>query len=197
MIDTPSTRALVVGFRILCNTPGVAAQMDREHAEDTPRRAAEAIREMISGCWEDETKILSATFDGKNYDELIYMNDISFVSVCMHHFLPFFGRVNFAYLPKSKLVGASKIPRLVDCLARRPQIQEKLAVDIVDTFQEVIDPHGCGVVIEAWHLCVSIRGAKQRPAYMKTTALRGSFKDDPTRSEFLNGIRKSTEQLWP
>jgi GTP cyclohydrolase IA len=184
-------------FKELYGLQAIREIVADEHIEKTPARTANALLEMFAGVWQDPVHMLNALFDATGVDELVYVNDISFVSMCAHHTLPFFGKVHFGYLPNEKLVGTSKIPRLIECYSRRPQIQEHLAGAIVNTFMEVVKPHGCGVVIEAWHFCVSIRGANQRPAYMKTAALRGSFKDDPTRSEFLNGVRKTTEQLWP
>jgi GTP cyclohydrolase IA len=165
--------------------------------ERTPYRSAQAIFELFAGCWQDPVNLLEAQFSNKKYDQLLWENDIGFVSMCAHHTLPFFGKAHFGYLPKESIVGLSKIPRLVEAYARRPTYQEQLTDRIVDTFSKIVKPWGCGVVIEAWHSCVSIRGACQRSAYTKTCALRGSFKKDPTRSEFLNGIRKATEQIWP
>jgi GTP cyclohydrolase IA len=185
-------------FKAVYDVPQIKDESMLEHTEKTPHRSAHAVFEMFAGCFQDPVGILDATFDNKKYDELIYENDISFVSMCMHHTMPFFGKAHFAYLPAEKIVGLSKIPRLVECYAKRPQIQEQLAIAVVDTFTEVVKPHGCGIVIEAWHFCVSVRGANQRPAYTKTTALRGSFKtNEQLRQEFLNGIRKTSESLWP
>lgn len=190
-------KQLELGFKLLYEIPQVKDADFLEHVEETPQRSTQAIFEMFQGCFQDPVSILDATFTNRKYDEMVYENDISFVSTCMHHTMPFFGKAHFAYLPNEKLVGLSKIPRLVECFSLRPQIQENLTVAIVDTFMEIIKPYGCGLVMEAWHFCVCVRGVKQRPAYTRTSALRGSFKSDPTRTEFLNGIRKTTEQLWP
>lgn len=170
-----------------------------QHSSKTPERTADAIFDLFRGCWQDPEKILnSALFNTPKCDELIYQNDVSFVSVCLHHTLPFLGKAHFAYLPKDYIVGISKIPRLIECFACRPQIQEQLAQDIVETFMRVVDPSGCGVVIEAWHLCEMIRGVEQKTAYTKTSALRGAFKtNDSLKQEFLNGIRRTSEQIWP
>lgn len=168
-----------------------------DHIDKTPMRTTQAIFELFEGCDIDPAETLKTKFDNVKYNELIYVNDISFVSVCAHHTLPFFGKAYFGYVPNKSIVGISKIPRLVECLSRRPQIQEQLSQQIVDTFMQEVKPFGCGIVIEAWHLCMMIRGARQQSAYTKTTALRGSFELDPTRSEFLNGIRQSTERIWP
>jgi GTP cyclohydrolase IA len=190
-------RQLEAAYKAVYDLREIREIVEDEHTEKTPHRTAFALFEMFAGVWQDPVNVLNALFDAKRAKEMVYVNDVSFVSMCAHHTLPFFGKAHFGYVPNEKLVGTSKIPRLIDCYARRPQIQEFLAASIVDTFMEVVKPYGCGVVIEAWHFCVSIRGVNQRPAYMKTNALRGSFQEDPTRTEFLNGIRKTTEQLWP
>jgi len=191
---------LEAAFKAVYEVPQIKDEMMEEHVAETPHRSAHAIFEMFDGCFQDPVSILDALFENtmKRYDEMIYMNDISFISTCMHHTMPFFGKAHFAYLPHVQIVGLSKIPRLVECYAHRPQIQEQLTMAIVDTFMEIVQPLGCGIIIEAWHFCVSVRGAKQVPAYTKTSALRGCFKDNPdTRNEFLNGVRKTTESLWP
>lgn len=190
-------RKLEEGFEALYQIPQVKDHVFEDHIAETPRRSTQAIFEMFAGCFQDPVNILDATFDSRKYDEMVYVNDISFVSTCEHHTMPFFGKVHFAYIPSDKIVGISKIPRLVECFSLRPQIQENLTQAIVDTFMEIINPFGCGAIIEAWHFCMCVRGVKQRPAYAKTCALRGSFTDGQPRQEFLNGVRKTTEQLWP
>lgn len=168
------------------------------HIDKSPRRVADTFFEMFKGCWEEPASYLDVTFDEAGYDEIVYVNDISFVSMCAHHNLPFFGRMHFGYLPSNKVVGLSKIPRLVQGFARRPQIQEILTCQIVDTFNEKLEPRGCGLVVEAYHLCMSIRGVESKPTYTKTAALRGMFKSQlSTKQEFLDGIRKTTSQIWP
>lgn len=176
----------------------IAECISHEHTNTTPNRMASSMVEMFWGCWQNPDDVLKKVFTEDTYDEIIYVNDISFVSNCAHHNLPFFGRMHFGYLPNKKIVGLSKIPRLVEIYARRPQVQEKLTQDIVNKFMEKISPFGCGLVIEAYHLCMMIRGIEQQPAYTKTTALRGTFKDnESTKQEFLHGIKKTTERLWP
>ena len=168
-----------------------------EHIKNTPTRFETAMFELMEGAWEDPAEVLHSGFEETEYDEMIYVNNISFVSLCSHHLLPFIGRVHFAYIPTGKIVGLSKIPRMIEILAKRPQVQERLTVQIVDTFMKEVHPKGCAAVAEAYHMCMAIRGVKKEGAYMKTTALRGVFKSQKeTRAEFLDGI-KSGRTLWP
>ena len=171
--------------------------IDREHIHNTPDRVAKSMLEMLEGCWQDPREVLRTVFKNGIYDEIVYVNSISFVSVCAHHGLPFMGKAHFGYLPGKCIVGISKIPRLVQVYAKRPQVQEKLTCDIVDTFNEVIQPKGCGLVMEAYHLCMSIRGVKNETAYTRTTALRGSFREGSSKEEFLQGIKQVTPHIWP
>lgn len=163
--------------------------IDHEHIAETPKRVVEMYKELFSGCFMDPEEVLRKGFKNDTYNEMIYMNDISFVSVCAHHWAPFFGKAHFAYIPNGKIVGFSKMPRLVKIYAKRPQVQEKLTQEIVDTFNRIIQPKGCGLVMEAEHLCMKIRGVKEETAYSRTTALRGVFMEPLARDEFLNGIR--------
>ncbi len=120
---------------------------------------------------------------------MITVGDIGFTSLCAHHMLPFIGKCYFAYIPNKYIVGLSKIPRMIDILAHRLQVQETLSEEIVDCFQKTVKPRGCAIVIEASHMCMSIRGVKKEGAYMRTTALRGIFsKDESAKAEFLSGI---------
>lgn len=165
------------------------------HVKDTPKRVVKAYQEYFEGCKVDPKSVLTTMFVDQDYDEMVEVLDIEFVSYCEHHLVPFLGKVHFAYLPKKKIVGLSKIPRLIDVLAHRPQVQERLSVEIVDTFQEVVQPKGCGVVIEAFHLCMIARGVRKERAYTKTTALRGCFKKSDVKSEFLNSLPKNSP-IW-
>lgn len=170
---------------------------EKEHIEKTPHRIVASMMELFGGCFEDPESVLSTAFTEKFYDEMVYVNDIPFVSVCAHHQLPFVGKCHFAYIPNGKIVGLSKIPRMVNSYARRPQVQELLTPQIADSFMKIIQPKGCGLVMEAHHFCMMIRGVESSPSYAKTTALRGVFKKADTKHEFLNGIRKTTEKIWP
>jgi len=197
MIDV-ATVSLKQGLAAFYSIPEIQSCIDKEHIRDTPERIFKTMFEMNAGCWEDPASYLSATFSNPNYDQILYVNDQTFVSNCAHHGLVFFGKVHFGYLPADKIVGLSKIPRMIHAFARRPQVQEQLTQQIVDTFMEKVNPKGCGVVIEAYHLCMMVRGIEQDQAYTKTTALKGCFKEnDSTHQEFLQGIRKTTEHIWP
>jgi len=187
---------LIHAYGRLYNLPKVKKLNPSDQVDHTPQRTVQALFELFEGCDIDPVIILDKQFNNEKYDEMVYVNEIAFVSMCAHHTLPFLGKVYFAYTPHETIVGLSKIPRFIEALAHRPQIQEQLTAQIADTFMECVKPYGCGVVIEAWHTCMMIRGPR-KDAYTKTTAMRGSFKQDPTRSEFLNGIRKTSEQIWP
>lgn len=167
--------------------------------QDTPQRVVKAFGEYFAGCHEDPKEVLTKGFDSHGYDEMVFNCNIPFVSFCAHHLVPFMGRVHFAYIPDKKLVGLSKIPRLVECFAKRPQLQERLTQEIVDTFQTTIQPHGCGVVVEAVHLCMAIRGVKKEGAFTKTQAIRGCFKAAPeVKYEFLDGVNnRRGAGIWP
>ena len=160
-----------------------------DHRRDTPKRFVKAFEEYFCGLKQDPEEVLHRGFEVGNYDEMVTVKNISFVSFCAHHLVPFAGKVHFAYLPNKQIVGLSKIPRLVEVYAKRPQVQEQLTTQIVDTFQKVVNPRGCGVVIEALHLCMAIRGIKKDQAITRTTALRGCFKKESTKREFLGGIK--------
>jgi GTP cyclohydrolase IA len=161
--------------------------LDKQHVEKTPARYIKALEEILSGGAKDPKVVLSTLFKSK-FDQMIHVEEIEFFSMCAHHILPFMGKVHFAYIPKTCIVGLSKIPRLVDMYASRLQIQEEMAEQIVDSFQSIVDPLGCGVFIRATHFCCSARGIK-KSCFMKTTALRGCFKKDSTKAEFLQAIR--------
>ena len=177
--------------------PEISSTISSVHISDTPARIVKSMMELFKGCYENPRSYLTTVFSEDHYDEMIYENGVPFVSMCAHHALPFFGKAYFAYIPGGKIVGLSKIPRMIESYSRRPQVQEKLTVEIVDTFMECINPKGCGLVMEAYHLCMMIRGVKSS-AVTKTTALRGIFKDAlSTKQEFLNGVRSNREKIWP
>src|SRR5882724_8634137 len=188
--DIVTYEALEDAFKLLFEKPDIAATISSEHIADTPRRIAKVYEFLYSGCSQDPREVLKKTFNDQKYDEMVYVNDIQFVSTCAHHGLVFFGKAHFAYLPDGKIVGLSKIPRLIEIFARRPQVQEKLTVEIVETFMEEVKPKGCGLVMEGIHLCMAIRGVENESAYTKTTAIRGCFKEPTVKSEFLDGILK-------
>jgi GTP cyclohydrolase I len=165
------------------------APEDIEHTKQTPRRVTAAYAELLSGVDKDPAEVLRTSFEESSYNQMITVESIDFMSVCVHHLLPFYGTCTFAYLPDKRIVGLSKIPRMVDILAHRPQVQERLTQQIVDVFQEVVQPLGCGALIKAWHGCVALRGVKKANARMRTTALRGYFLNKPeVKAEFLAGV---------
>ncbi|NPB03572.1 MAG: GTP cyclohydrolase I FolE [Thermotogae bacterium] len=166
---------------------------DREGLRETPRRIARMYEEIFAGYSQDPKEIIGSAIFHEPYDEMVVVKDIDFYSMCEHHMLPFFGVVHVAYIPKDKVVGLSKIPRIVDAFARRLQIQEKMTVQIAQTLQELLDPLGVAVIVEATHLCSVMRGVKKPKNRMITSAMLGIFrKDIRTRNEFLQIIGKGT-----
>jgi GTP cyclohydrolase IA len=162
---------------------------DREGLAGTPRRIADMYEEIFQGLEIDPIEYLSVGFEEK-HKEMVILRDIPFSSVCEHHILPFVGKAHVGYIPAGRIVGLSKIARVVEAYARRPQLQERLTSQIADTLVEGLSPRGVGVVIEAQHFCMIMRGVKKPGSTMVTSAMRGIFKTNPpTRSEFLDFIR--------
>src|SRR6476620_1294828 len=170
----------------------VGEDPDREGLLKTPNRVARAYGELMAGLRQDPRKHLRTVFT-ERYDEVVMLRDIQFHSLCEHHLLPFTGRAHVAYLPDGKVVGLSKLARLVEGYARRPQVQERLTTQIADALMDELSPIGSACVIEATHTCMTIRGAKKHGSIMVTSALRGIFKENPSsRNEILALIdRKS------
>jgi len=163
----------------------------REGLLDTPRRIAEMYGELFSGLRQDPREVLSAGFQ-ESHREMVILKDIPFYSLCEHHFLPFHGRAHVGYVPNGRIVGASKIARAVDILARRPQMQERLTGQIADAIVEGLSPDGVAVVIQAEHLCMTMRGVQKAGTTLITSAIRGAFRRRAvTRSEFLALVRGS------
>jgi len=163
----------------------------RDGLERTPVRVARAMRFFTSGYAQDPREILNGALFEVTYDEMVIVKDIDFYSLCEHHLLPFFGRIHVAYVPKGRVVGLSKIPRLVEMFSRRLQVQERLTTQIAATLEEVLEPKGVAVVVEAIHLCMMMRGVAQQNASAVTSSMRGEFEGDPkTRDEFMQLIRK-------
>ena len=163
---------------------------NREGLLRTPQRVAEAFKFLAGGYTENPKKVLNDALFESASDEMVIVKDIDFYSLCEHHMLPFFGKCHVAYLPTKKVVGLSKIPRLVDVYARRLQIQERMTQEIATMLMELIQPEGVGVVVEAQHLCMMMRGVQKQNSYAITSAMLGSFREDArTRSEFLELIR--------
>jgi GTP cyclohydrolase IA len=163
---------------------------ERDGLKRSPERMAKAIRFLTRGYQEDPAQLLRAALFQVDYDEMVIVKDIEMFSLCEHHMLPFFGKVHVAYLPKGKVIGLSKIPRLVDVFARRLQVQERLTKQIADAIQDAIDPIGVGVVIEARHLCMMMRGVEKQHSATVTSSMLGAFRNEhETREEFLSLIR--------
>jgi GTP cyclohydrolase IA len=152
----------------------------------TPERVEQALRFLTSGYSMDVRKIVNGALYDVKYDEMVVVKDIEFFSMCEHHMLPFYGKMHVAYLPKNKVIGLSKIPRIVDAFARRLQIQERLTQEVAHTIQEVCDPVGVGVICEARHFCMMMRGVEKQHSGAMTSAMLGAFRDrKETRDEFL------------
>lgn len=162
----------------------------RDGLEKTPLRVAKAFEFLTRGYWQCPKKVLNdALFDVQS-DEMVIVKDIDFYSLCEHHLLPFFGKCHIAYLPRNKVVGLSKLPRLVEVFARRLQVQERMTTEIAKIIDELIKPQGVAVVIEAQHLCMAMRGVEKQNSYALTSSMLGSFRDDArTRAEFLDLIK--------
>ena len=165
---------------------------NREGLLKTPLRVERAFQHFTKGYKQDAAEILkSAVFDASDYDEMVIVKDIDVFSMCEHHLLPFFGKCHVAYLPDKRVVGLSKIPRVVDVFSRRLQIQEKLTTQIAKAIETAVRPKGVGVVIEALHLCVMMRGVEKGNTHMVTSSMQGRFRSDSkTREEFLTLIGK-------
>jgi GTP cyclohydrolase IA len=186
MSDTPDPIQPLVATMLkeLGEDPG------RDGLERTPLRVAKAMRFLTSGYQKNPREILNGALFDVTYDEMVIVKDIEFYSLCEHHMLPFFGRIHVAYVPKGRVVGLSKIPRLVEMFARRLQVQERLTTEIAATLEDVLKPKGVAVVAEAIHLCMMMRGVSQQNCSAVTSSMRGEFEGDPkTRAEFMQLIR--------
>ncbi len=163
----------------------------RDGLANTPSRVEKSMAFLTKGYQEDPAKILRGALFDVDYDEMVIVKDVEMFSLCEHHMLPFFGKVHVAYIPKGKVIGLSKIPRLVEVFARRLQVQERMTRQIADTIQEAINPQGVGVVIEARHLCMMMRGIEKQHSSTVTSAMVGCFRQKETRTEFLSLLRQN------
>lgn len=162
---------------------------EREGLLSTPKRVAKAYEFLTAGYHKDIDQVLNNAIFNERYDEMVIVNNIDFYSMCEHHMLPFYGKVHVAYIPNGKIVGLSKIPRIVDVFARRLQVQERMTQQIADTIDKYLSPKGVAVVSEAYHMCMMMRGVEKQNSSATSSAMHGVFKDDMrTRSEFLNLI---------
>jgi GTP cyclohydrolase IA len=163
---------------------------DREGLARTPRRVEKALAFLTSGYSADIDQVLNGALFTVDYNEMVIVKDIDFYSLCEHHLLPFFGKCHVAYIPRTRVIGLSKIPRLVDVYARRLQIQERMTNQIAETIREKIDPLGVAVVVEGTHLCMSMRGVEKQNSFAVTSAMLGAFRENArTRMEFLELIK--------
>jgi GTP cyclohydrolase I len=163
---------------------------DREGLKETPARVAKAFKENFEGLWKSPEEVLTTTFD-IGHEELVIIRDIEVFSHCEHHLTPFHGVAHVGYIPRGKITGLSKVARLVDLFARRPQVQERLTTQIADAIVKILDPMGVIVIIDCEHLCMSMRGVRKSQARTTTSAVRGVLRDPATRAEAISLITKS------
>ena len=174
----------------------VGEDPEREGLDRTPERVARMYDELLAGYRVDPEKMINDAIFEVEYDEMVVVRDIEFYSLCEHHMLPFIGKAHVAYLPKGKIIGLSKIPRIVDLFARRLQVQERMTRQISELLDTTLHPHGVGVVVEGLHLCSMMRGVKKANARMVTSALSGTFSDNEvTRQEFMGHIARGSSGI--
>lgn len=161
----------------------------REGLVDTPKRVVRSWRTLFGGYRQDPKAIASTVFESEDYDQMVVLRDIELFSTCEHHLLPFFGKAHVAYIPKGKVIGLSKLARLVEVFSRRLQIQERLTKEIAGALFDILEPAGVGVVIEAKHFCMIARGVQKQNSVMTTSDLRGNFRDAEVKEEFFNFVR--------
>jgi len=164
----------------------------REGLSETPARVAKSLEFLTHGYTQEPSEVLNGALFTVSYDEMVIVKDIEMFSLCEHHMLPFFGKVHIAYIPKGKVIGLSKLPRLVEVFARRLQVQERLTTQLAEAIQQTIEPQGVGVVVEARHLCMMMRGVEKQHSAAVTSAMLGTFRNQGTRNEFLSLLRHKT-----
>ncbi|MCI0712591.1 MAG: GTP cyclohydrolase I FolE [Chloroflexi bacterium] len=170
---------------------GVGEDPDREGLQGTPDRVARMYSELLEGYRINPEKLINGALFDVDYQEMVIVQDIDFFSLCEHHMLPFYGRANVAYIPKKKVIGLSKIPRIVDMFARRLQVQERMTQQIAEFLMEAIEPEGVGVVVEGLHMCSMMRGVKKANSWMTTSAMVGMFREnEKTRNEFMAHLQR-------
>jgi GTP cyclohydrolase I len=162
----------------------------REGLRETPRRVEKSLRFLTGGYTVDVKALINNALFTVDYSEMVIVKDIDYYSLCEHHLLPFFGKCHVAYLPRTKVIGLSKLPRIVDAFSRRLQVQERLTNEIAETIRDAVDPLGVAVVMEGTHLCMAMRGVEKQNSFAITSAMLGTFREDArTRAEFLNLLR--------
>lgn len=174
----------------------IGEDVDREGLLRTPERVARSYRELLAGYRMDPRALINDAVFDVAYDAMVVVRDIEFYSMCEHHMLPFLGRAHIAYIPSDKVIGLSKIPRIVDLFSRRLQVQERMTRQIADYIDVVLKPQGVAVVVEGLHMCMMMRGVKKHDARMTTSTMLGAFRNDmATRMEFLENISRGAERL--
>ena len=168
----------------------IGENSEREGLLDTPTRVAKAYEFLTNGYHQDVDTVINGAIFEEKYDEMVIVKDIEFYSMCEHHMLPFFGKAHIAYIPDGKIVGISKIPRIVDMFARRLQVQERMTQEIADVLEEKLQPRGVAVVVEGYHMCMMMRGIQKQSSITTTSAVHGAFRAEKTRLEFLNLIAR-------
>ena len=182
--DEELTDALADNYRVIIDNLG--EDINREGLEKTPERVAKAMQFLTHGYGLDPLEIMKSALFTEDHKQMIVVKDIEVYSMCEHHMLPFFGKAHVAYIPNGKIVGLSKIPRIVDAFARRMQVQERLTDQIKDCIQEALNPLGVAVVIEAQHMCMQMRGIQKQNSVTTTSSFTGAFEKDKTRKEFIS-----------
>jgi len=184
--DEETTASLSNHYEDILGTLG--EDPTREGLAKTPERVAKSLQFLLHGYDLDPVKILQSALFNEEYDEMVIVKDIEVYSMCEHHMLPFFGKAHIAYIPNGKIVGLSKIPRVVDAFSRRLQVQERLTTEIRDCIEAVLQPKGVAVVIEASHMCMQMRGVQKQNSTTTSSSFTGAFSKDSTRKEFINLI---------
>lgn len=182
--DDKATSSISDHYQDILTTLG--EDPNREGLEKTPERVAKSLQFLLHGYDVDPVEIMNSALFNEAYDEMVIVKNIEIYSMCEHHMLPFFGKAHIAYIPNGKIVGLSKIPRVVDAFARRLQVQERLTTEIRDCIQEVLQPKGVAVVIEASHMCMQMRGVQKQNSSTTSSSFTGAFEKDSTRKEFIN-----------
>jgi len=196
MSDSESEKPDAIEPHIEALLKELGEEPSRDGLLRTPRRVAKSMRFLTKGYHQDPQEILNNALFDVTYDEMVIVKDIELYSLCEHHLLPFLGRAHVAYIPNGKVVGLSKIPRLVEMFSRRLQVQERLTSQIAETLETVLQPKGVAVVVESIHLCMMMRGVSQQNSFAITSSLRGVFESDSkTRSEFMDLIRHQKQSF--